>query len=93
MIDDETILDGLWIIILTDHELSATLVADALNLRRKSLDMITSLALGTSTTTGDAVSDNLVRNVDENDGLDRRTDLIERLGLGDVTRKAIEEHL
>ena len=64
MINDETVLDGLGIVVLTDRKFAAAVVADALDLRGKVLDVVARLALGAGTATGDAVLDDLIGNVD-----------------------------
>ena len=92
MIYDESVLDGLGIVVLSDRQFAAAVVAYALDLRRKILDVVARLALGASATAGDAILDDFVRNVDQDGALDGSTHLLENLGLGEIAREAVEKH-
>ena len=92
MINNETILDGVGIVVLANDKLRAALVADALDLRRQSLDMIASLALRASAASGDTIGDDFVGDIDKHHRLDRRASVLENLGLRNIAREAIEKH-
>ena len=92
MIDDKAVLHRLGIVVLTDDEICAALVALALNLRRKRLHVVSSLAGGARAATGNAILDHGVGHVDQHHGADLGACLLENVGLRHIAREAIEKH-